>query len=167
MRLRGSPRKLALGSAIGVFVGLTPTIPFHTILILLLCFLTGGNAIAGIILSWLVCNPLTFLPIYSLAALIGNWITPWTVNLDQMTVMLQQLHASGSFFSGADIVLQQSKEFLFVMLAGSLCMALPISFMSYFIGLSIFNRLQTKRIAKRVLRQKVAASETKHPAREE
>ena len=31
IRLKGDPRSLALGTAIGVFVGLTPTIPLHTI----------------------------------------------------------------------------------------------------------------------------------------
>ncbi|MEA1867995.1 MAG: DUF2062 domain-containing protein, partial [Thermodesulfobacteriota bacterium] len=32
VRLRGDPFVLARGIAIGTFIGLTPTIPFHTIL---------------------------------------------------------------------------------------------------------------------------------------
>ncbi len=31
--LKGDPRKISMGMAIGVFVGVTPTIPFHTALI--------------------------------------------------------------------------------------------------------------------------------------
>ncbi|MBW1983033.1 MAG: DUF2062 domain-containing protein, partial [Deltaproteobacteria bacterium] len=30
--LRGKPHEISLGMAIGVFISLTPTIPFHTVL---------------------------------------------------------------------------------------------------------------------------------------
>ena len=29
-RLQGDPKKLAWGMALGVFIGVTPTLPFHT-----------------------------------------------------------------------------------------------------------------------------------------
>ncbi|MDP3478975.1 MAG: DUF2062 domain-containing protein, partial [Desulfoprunum sp.] len=36
LRLKGDPYSLAFGTAIGVFVGLTPTMPLHTAIILIL-----------------------------------------------------------------------------------------------------------------------------------
>ena len=96
-RLRGSPRALAGGTAIGVFIGLTPTMPLHTILIILLALLTRTSAVAGIIFSWLVCNPLTYLPIYYLSAVIGNHITPYELNLEKVQAILDHVLAAGSF----------------------------------------------------------------------
>ena len=61
MRLRGDPKVLAGGVAIGVFVGLTPTIPLHTLLVIAFTIITRTSTIAGIISSVAVCNPLTSL----------------------------------------------------------------------------------------------------------
>jgi uncharacterized protein (DUF2062 family) len=56
--LRGDPHYVSLGMAIGVFVAITPTIPFHTILaIALAVFLKGGKP-AAILGVW-VSNSIT------------------------------------------------------------------------------------------------------------
>ncbi len=57
--LKGEPESLAFGLAIGVFVGVTPTIPLHTALIVLVCLLLKKNITAGLLGSWLISNPLT------------------------------------------------------------------------------------------------------------
>ncbi len=57
--LRGEPHNIAYGLAIGVFIGVTPTIPFHTLLIVFLCFLLRKNITAAYLGSWLVSNPVT------------------------------------------------------------------------------------------------------------
>ncbi len=75
LRLQGEPKALALGTAIGVFVGLTPTIPFHTVTIISIAMATRTSAIAGVISSWIVCNPLTYIPIYYFSMRVGNWLT--------------------------------------------------------------------------------------------
>ena len=46
-RLQGDPRKVALGAAIGIFIGITPTLPFHTFLILGLAPLFRASVIAA------------------------------------------------------------------------------------------------------------------------
>jgi uncharacterized protein (DUF2062 family) len=60
LRLRGKPGELARGVAIGIFVGITPTIPFHTILALILAMILRGSKIAALLATVLVSNPLTF-----------------------------------------------------------------------------------------------------------
>lgn len=57
--LKGEPDAIAAGLAIGVFIGVTPTIPLHTILIILICFLFKKNITAGYLGSWIISNPLT------------------------------------------------------------------------------------------------------------
>lgn len=56
--LKGDPRKIAMGMAIGVFIGVTPTIPFHTVLILFLTMFFRQNLTAAMLGAWIM-NPLT------------------------------------------------------------------------------------------------------------
>ena len=70
-RLQGNPQKLALGAALGVFIGVTPTIPFHTIAILALAPLLRVSVITGYMGIW-VSNPVTWVPQYLLAYEVGR-----------------------------------------------------------------------------------------------
>ena len=57
--LKGEPTTIALGLAIGVFVGVTPTIPFHSAIIVMIGFLFRQNITAAYLGSWIISNPLT------------------------------------------------------------------------------------------------------------
>ena len=57
--LQGQPAQIAAGLAIGVFVGVTPTIPFHTVIIVLVGLLFRQNITAAYLGSWIISNPLT------------------------------------------------------------------------------------------------------------
>jgi uncharacterized protein (DUF2062 family) len=57
--LKGEPETIAAGMAMGVFVGVTPIIPLHTAVVLLLGLLFKQNITAGYLGSWLISNPLT------------------------------------------------------------------------------------------------------------
>lgn len=57
--LKGEPKTIAIGMAIGVFIGVTPTIPFHTALIVVLCLIFRQNIASAILGSWIISNPLT------------------------------------------------------------------------------------------------------------
>lgn len=64
--LQGEPRQIAAGLAIGVFIGVTPTIPFHTVLIVFLGLLFRQNITAAYLGSWIISNPLT-IPLFYLS----------------------------------------------------------------------------------------------------
>ncbi len=150
-RLQGSPYALAGGTAIGVFVGLTPTIPFHTLLIVLLSFLTRTSSIAGIIVSWIVCNPLTYIPIYYLSAVVGNHLTPYELNLVTVKMALEQAMAGGGIQNALTTIAQSGYETLVVMGVGGFCLALPFALVSYYLALIFFIQIQKKRVKKRIL----------------
>lgn len=57
--LKGKPEKIALGMAIGVFVGVTPTIPFHTMVIMALTFFFRQNFTTAFLGATAVSNPFT------------------------------------------------------------------------------------------------------------
>jgi uncharacterized protein (DUF2062 family) len=60
--LRGDPHYIALGMAVGVFTGITPTVPFQTVIAVTLAYLLKASKSAAVI-GTLTANPLT-LPIY-------------------------------------------------------------------------------------------------------
>ncbi|MGQ9687580.1 MAG: DUF2062 domain-containing protein [Desulfobaccales bacterium] len=70
-RLQGDPKRLALGAALGVFIGFTPTIPFHTILALSLASLLRVSIITAYMGIW-ISNPVTWVPQYLLAYEVGR-----------------------------------------------------------------------------------------------
>jgi uncharacterized protein len=72
-RLQGDPRRLAWGAALGVFIGVTPTIPFHTILALTLAPLLRVSMITAYMGIW-ISNPVTWVPQYLLAYEVGRYL---------------------------------------------------------------------------------------------
>ena len=85
LRLKGDPKSLAAGTAIGVFIGLTPTMPLHTVAIIALTVVTRTSMIAAMTISWIVCNPLTYVPIYYFSLVIGNAVTPYNLSWEKIT----------------------------------------------------------------------------------
>jgi uncharacterized protein len=151
-RLKGDPYALAFGTAIGVFVGLTPTMPLHTVSILILAFLTRTSAIAGILSSWLVCNPLTYIPIYYFSTVIGNAVTPYELNWDKIQTVVIALTSSDGITHSLQILAGLGFEALIVLLAGGCLLALPFTLVSYYISLYTFLKIRAKRQEKHVLK---------------
>lgn len=61
--INDSPRSIALGLAIGVFVAMTPTVGIQMPIVFVLCSLGRGNRVAGLAMTW-ISNPVTTLPMY-------------------------------------------------------------------------------------------------------
>ena len=151
VRLRGSPHSLALGSAVGVFIGITPTIPFHTIMIFFAALMTRSSFIAGLITSWLVCNPLTYLPQYYLSFKIGNWVTPWDLSWTRIENVMDTLLSSGSFSESMSAIFSLGIDAIFVMLIGGALLATPFTIASYYIFYALFVKINRKRAEKHIL----------------
>jgi uncharacterized protein (DUF2062 family) len=74
LHLKGRPEEVAGGMAIGVFVGMTPTVPLHTVLAVLIAYLFGKSKLAAAMGVW-VSNPV-FLPfVYLLDYKLGRMVT--------------------------------------------------------------------------------------------
>ena len=72
-QLRGDPHYIALGMALGCFVGVTPTVPFHTALSIGLAALLRGSKRAAA-LGQLFGNPLTLPPLYVADYKLGSYL---------------------------------------------------------------------------------------------
>ncbi len=129
--LKGDPRSIALGMAIGVFVGLTPTIPFHTVAILLAATLLNASRLAGIIGASIVSNPFTIPIHYYLAYRIGQWVTAADVRLPDTYSIVAML--------------RMGWRLAVAMLAGGLILGIIPALLAYFLTLYAFKRLGTLR----------------------
>jgi len=152
LRLKGSPHSLSLGAAIGVFIGITPTIPLHTIAILALTIITRSSFFAGLITSWLVCNPLTYIPQYYFSLKIGNLVTPYHLNWDKIKGVLDILLSDVSFVIRLESLMTLGYEAIIVMLVGGALLALPFTVASYYLSYFTIVKYRMKKREKHVLR---------------
>lgn len=75
IRLRGSPRSIAGGVAVGMVVAFTPTIGLQTLLALGLATLLGANRPVSIVPTW-ITNPVTIPPVYGFTYYLGSFFWP-------------------------------------------------------------------------------------------
>jgi uncharacterized protein (DUF2062 family) len=120
LRLKGRPEEVAGGVAIGVFVGMTPTVPLHTVLAVLIAYLFGKSKLAAAMGVW-VSNPL-FLPfVYLLDYKLGRMI----------------IRTSPPSFAASDLSIHKMIELgwgiSFPLIVGGLVMGLICAMPSYYI----------------------------------
>jgi hypothetical protein len=152
LRLKGDPHSLALGTAIGIFIGITPTMPLHTILIVLATLATRSSTIAGILASFLVCNPITYVPQYYLSTIVGNALTPYELTWARIKEVLELLLQHPGLSQSMKIVASLGYEAVIVLLVGGVVLALPFAVLSYFLSFRFFVKIREKRRQKHLLR---------------
>ncbi|MEW5909043.1 MAG: DUF2062 domain-containing protein [Thermodesulfobacteriota bacterium] len=101
-RLEGDPHYVAMGLAIGVFIGITPTIPFHTVLAVFLSFLLKGSKVAAALGVW-ISNPITIPVFYFLSFKIGTWMLNMPMPRDENFTSLIELFRTGSLLGAAAV----------------------------------------------------------------
>ena len=150
-RLRGSLHELSLGAALGAAVSCTPTIPLHTLIILLIGSLFRINLLAAIIVSTLICNPLTIVPIYYLCWRTGNFIFPHRLHWEHIHRLVFQIEEAG-FLSSFVMLRQVGKNTALVMLTGGIVLAVPVAILVYILTRHFLLRSRQKRYSKHVLK---------------
>ena len=121
IRLQGEPKAISAGFAIGVFVGVTPTIPFHTAILVMICLLFRKHITAAYLGSWVVSNPLTIPMFYFLQYELGR-----------ILLGMQNCHLTPTDYSlGAIATL--GWEILLPLLTGGFIMAPFFAVPAYFI----------------------------------
>ncbi len=131
--LKGEPAKIAAGLAIGVFVGVTPTIPFHTGIIVLVGLLFRQNITAGYLGSWIISNPLT-IPLFYLSQYeIGRLL----LGMERCRFELTDYTLGSITALGWDILLP--------LLTGGILMAPFFAIPAYFVARRLITAIRTRR----------------------
>lgn len=130
LRLHGGavPR----GVAVGLFVGLTPTLGLQTLLMVAGCMAVRGNFPSAFAVSW-VSNPLTIAPLYVAFNAIGEGV-------------FRPLLASLFTLPGAADAAVLETMFLAL---GSLCVAVPVAAGGYAVAHLLELRLERRRRRRR------------------
>ncbi len=151
-RLQGDPNALAKGTAIGIFLGIAPIMPLHTVSVLVITFLTRTSTIAAMLATIMVCNPLTYVAQYYFSIVIGNAITPYNFNWERMKSVLDILLAKPGFAESIQVLANIGYEAIIVLLVGGTLLALPFAIVSYFLSLRFFIKVQENKRQKHILK---------------
>lgn len=150
-RLQGSPQHLAKGTAIGVFLGITPIIPLHTVLVIAVTVLSRTSTVAAFLATLVVCNPLTYVAQYYFSIIIGNAVTPYHFNWDRMKAVLDILLAKPGLTESVQVLGSLGLEAAVILVIGGSILALPFSIASYFLSLRFFIKMNDKKRKKHIL----------------
>lgn len=114
---------LARGVAVGLFIGLTPTVGVQTLLMLVVSVLLRANFPAAFAASW-INNPLTMAPFYFGFHALGE-------------VLMKVLPIRFDSLSGLELEIARDTTALVI---GSLCIAIPAGLLGYVGFLYVWRR---------------------------
>ncbi|MGW8288557.1 MAG: DUF2062 domain-containing protein [Desulfobulbales bacterium] len=152
IRLKGDPSTLARGVAVGTFIGVTPTIPFHVILALTFSFLFRGSKVAAVLATFVVSNPVTFFPQYFLSWQIGNWLLPGKHSWSEISELINLIIHGARFDEIITAFTHVSINSLTVLIGGGIVLAIPFTIVFYFLSYVFFSTIRKKRREKKILK---------------
>jgi len=134
-KLEGDPHYIAMGMAIGIFVGTTPTMPFHTVVAVALAFLLRGSKAAAALGVWF-CNPITapffYLGSYKTGMFILGHSAPFDVKYESILELLKL---------GTDVTM--------AMIVGGIILGILPGIAAYFITRNIITRIRLRKTSER------------------
>ncbi|MFY9943230.1 MAG: DUF2062 domain-containing protein [Desulfobacterales bacterium] len=122
LKIRGSPREIALGLALGLFVGMTPLMGFHTAIAVFFAAIFKWNKISSAVGVW-VSNPLTAPFVYSATYVVGAKVSgsarPFTPPGELSFSIILNL-------------LQKTPEIFWTLIVGGVILGLPLAALGYY-----------------------------------
>lgn len=121
LSLNGKPEEIARAMAMGVFIGVSPTIPLHTALVMVSCLIFRQNITAAMLGATIISNPLT-IPFFYLAEY-------------EVGVFVLGLGANPFVLADYDVrsILEIGWHILYPLMVGGLLLACVFTVPSYFI----------------------------------
>ena len=132
VRIRGEPREIAVGFALGIFIGMSPFLGLQMALAVFFAALFKWNKISSMLGCW-ISNPLTMPIIYPVTYLVGAKLVgiekayPIPDHMD-WTLLLRML--------------EKSPEIISLMTLGGILLGLPIAVTGYVFAFSAVKRYQ-------------------------
>jgi uncharacterized protein (DUF2062 family) len=125
LKIRGNPREIALGFALGLMVGMTPFMGLHTAIAVSLAALFKWNKFSAALAVW-ISNPLSAPVLYSMTYYTGvrvlfiedGYKLPLTFDLDALLYTLRS-----------------APEIIGILLVGGIVLGLPLAALGYYFAL--------------------------------
>jgi uncharacterized protein (TIGR03546 family) len=127
LKLRGEPREIALGFSLGIMVGMSPFLGFHTIIAVFLAAMLKWNKIAAAVAVF-ITNPFTAPVIYPVTLFVGKKVLGVSNNFPDLERFLS--------ISSALEFIKHSPMILVDLTVGGIIIGLPLSIAAYWIVLT-------------------------------
>ena len=150
IRIRGEPREAALGFALGIFVGMTPTMGVQTPIAIFFAALFKWSKLSAAIGVW-ISNPLTAPIIYGVTYITGAKL----LSLDPVFNM-----PLSPTWSTLKAMLQKAPQALGAMTVGGAIIGIPLAIFSYYVSYVAVEKYQ-KDVKEKLARQKAKLAGTK------
>ena len=148
--IRGEPREVALGFALGVFIGMTPTVGVQTPIAIFVAALFKWSKLSAAIGVW-ISNPLTVPLIYGVTYITGAKL----LSLDPVFNM-----PLSPTWSTLKVMLQKAPQTFGAMTVGGALLGIPLAIFSYYLSYTAVDKYQ-KGLKEKLARQKVKLAGTK------
>ncbi len=152
IRLRGEPRDLALGMAMGVFCGMLPIIPFQTALAVTLAIFFKGSKITAAIGTW-VSNPLNWYFLYYYSYKLGTTLLGLPEQRKVFSAVIESIRAGERFVDVAGHALGAGATFITAFILGGVLLGIVFAPLAYFVFLPLFRSLKIWHDKRRERRQ--------------
>ena len=154
LRIRGNPQQIALGLALGVFIGMSPFMGIHAVIAVMSASVVKWSKIAAAA-GVFITNPLTAPLIYPLTYRLGATITGFS----------EPFHLRTLFESGGLVNLIKNSPMILVdLIVGGMILGLPLAVIAYFAGLQIITsaRARIKKRRERRGRHRSKTADSRH-----
>ena len=143
LRIRGRPREIALGLALGIFIGMTPSVGIQMAIAVFMAALFKWNKISAATGVW-ITNPLTAPLIYSINYVIGARL----LEIKRGYTLTPEVSIAGTSH-----MLHNAPEIFWALLLGGVILGLPLAVAGYYFAYSATTRYQ-ERIKKTIAIQR-------------
>jgi uncharacterized protein (DUF2062 family) len=150
MKIRGRPREIVLGFALGIFIGMTPTMGIQMPIAVFVAALFKWNKISAAFRVW-ITNPFTVPFIYGITYLVGAKLLGL-----RATLILPEAFTWGIIRE----MLKKAPVIFGSMTLGGILIGIPSAVLSYYLSFAAIKKYQ-HRIKKKVAAQKTRLLDTK------
>ena len=150
VKIRGNPREIALGFALGLFIGMSPTMGIQMYVAVLFAAILKWSKIAAAAGVW-ISNPITAPFLY--------WFTYYT-GAKVLSYKINHPLPSELNLDAALLMLKQAPEILWIMTVGGIILGIPIAVAGYYFALSAVMKYR-ERIRETIAKEKEMLTRTK------
>jgi len=151
-RLKGSPRELALGMALGIFSGLLPILPFQTALAFALALFFKSSKITAIIGTW-ISNPLNWYFLYLYTYKVGAFVLGVSGKEALFSRLMTSLRNAEGPLAIAAQIFHGGTTVVASFLTGGIVLGIAFAIPGYFMFFYIFRSIASWREIRRKRRQ--------------
>jgi uncharacterized protein (DUF2062 family) len=156
IKIQGDPRNIALGFALGIFIGMSPIIGLHTVLAIFFAALFKWNKISAAAGVW-ISNPFTAPILYGSTFLTGAKL----FRIGEIYTPAADSHDVKSLSH----LIHMAPDAFWAMITGGVILGIPVALIGYYFAYTAVKRYQ-ENIRMKLARQKEKLAQRKEKIKE-